>query len=217
MKKLESPLELQKFLPQLVKEGILTKNGCASLRIGNTIWITPKKADLNSLGKKTKNSLLALPLAPNQVFPSDIPGEAHAHLALYLSRNDVNVILHSTQENVLTCSMAGETVRPLLDDMAQIVGPTAVVVKYGEDPSSLKRLVKGFKRRNAVLIKDAGALCGHSTLDDVHAVCQVLEKACKAYVEARILGGGKAVPWFEAEAIRFVYQRKYSKQAEKNR
>ncbi|TGJ98781.1 class II aldolase/adducin family protein [Leptospira langatensis] len=217
MKSPDSPLELQKFLPQLVKEGILTKNGCASVKIGKSIWITPKKADLNAIGKKSKNSLLEIPLIENQVFPKDVPDEAVKHLSLYLARPEFSVIFHSTQENVQTCSMAGETVRPYLDDMAQIVGPNAKVVSNSNDPKSLKKMISAISRRNAVYVKDAGALCAHKSLDDAHAVCMVLEKASKAFVESRILGGGKPVPWLEAEAIRFVYQRKYSKQAEKNR
>ncbi len=217
MKFPESPLELQQFLPQLVKEGILAKNGCASIKIGKSIWITPAKGDLVTLGKKTKNLLLEFPLVEGQIFPADLPPETAQHLALYLARPEFTVILHSTQENVITCSMAGETVRPLLDDMAQIVGPNAKVVVNAKDSKSLKKLVSAIGRRNAVLLKDSGALCAHKSLDDVHAVCQVLEKACKAYVDSRILGGGKPVPWLEAEVIRFVYQRKYSKQAEKNR
>ncbi|TGK07785.1 class II aldolase/adducin family protein [Leptospira semungkisensis] len=217
MKAPESPLELQKFLPQLVKEGILTKNGCASVKIGKSIWITPKKVDLNAIGKKSKNALLEIPLIADQIFPKDVPDEAAKHLSLYLARPEFNVILHSTQENVQTCSMAGETVRPFLDDMAQIVGPNAKVVSNSNDEKSLKKLISAIGRRNAVYVKDAGALCAHKSLDDAHAVCMVLEKASKAFVESRILGGGKPVPWLEAEAIRFVYQRKYSKQAEKNR
>lgn len=217
MKAPESPLELQKFLPDLVREGILEKNGCASVKIGKSVWITPKKADLSALGKKSKNALLEIPLVEGQVFPKDLPEEAAQHLALYLARPEFNVIVHSTQENVQTCSMGGETVRPFLDDMAQIVGPNAKVVADRTDPVSLKKTVSAISRRNAVFLRDNGALCAHKTIDDVHAVCMVLEKACKAFVESRILGGGKPVPWILAETIRFVYQRKYSKQAEKNR
>ncbi|PJZ26729.1 aldolase [Leptospira hartskeerlii] len=217
MKAPDSPMDLQKFLPQLVKEGILAKNGCASVKIGKSIWITPKKADLNTIGKKSKTALLEIPLEENQIFPKDIPDEAVQHLSLYLARPEFNVILHSTQENVMTCSMAGETVRPFLDDMAQIVGPNAKVVPNTSDEKGLKKIISAIGRRNAVYLQNAGALCAHKSLDDVHAVCMVLEKASKAFVESRILGGGKPVPWLEAEAIRFVYQRKYSKQAEKNR
>lgn len=146
-----------------------------------------------------------------------MPEEAAAHVALYLARPEFRVIIHSTQENILTCSMAGETVRPFLDDMAQIVGPNAKIVSLNSEKKTFKELVAAIKRRNAVLLKGNGAFCAHGTIDDVHAVCQVLEKTCKAYVDSRILGGGKPVPRLEAEAIRFVYQRKYSKQAEKNR
>ncbi|TGK12300.1 class II aldolase/adducin family protein [Leptospira fletcheri] len=217
MKIPQSPIELQSFLPRLVQEGILKPDGCASVKIGRSVWITPKKSDLNSLGKKKKNGLLELPLQSDQIFPGDVPEESAAHIALYLEHPEWNVIVHSTQENIMTCSMAGTTVRPLLDDMAQIVGPNAKVVQLGSDRKASSKLISAIKRRNAVLLRNSGALCAHGSIDDVHAVCQVLEKTCKAYVDSRILGGGKPVPWLEAEVIRFVYQRKYSKQAEKNR
>ncbi len=212
----EHPSELLHLIPDLQKEGILEEGNSASIRIGNRVWITPDHVNFTQFSKKKNPNWVELYL-DQTTLPENSPQFANVHLTLYKERKDFNAIIHTTQENILTCSMAGETVLPYLDDMAQIVGPSAKVVLFGETEEALKKIVKGIKRRNAVMIKDQGAVCGHRTLDDLHAVCHVFEKACKSFIEARILGGGKPVPWLEAEAIRFVYQRKYSKQADKNR
>jgi hypothetical protein len=45
----------------------------------------------------------------------------------------------------------------------------------------------------------------------------VLEKACKAFIEAEFLGGAKSINKFEAWIMHQVYIKKYSKMAEKNK
>jgi len=216
MKAPSNPIELIELIPSLLSEGILNPTDSASVRIGNFIFITPKDIPIQNLPKSKKKKWVEIPLHTSNL-PFDAPPITKLHLKLYRSRHDFNAIIRTTSENILTCSMAGETVLPYLDDMAQIIGSSVKVVPYGENDSVYDLAVKGIRRKNAVLIKDHGAICGHRTLDDLYAVCHVFEKACKAFIEARILGGGKPVPWIEAELIRFVYQRKYSKQAEKNK
>jgi len=48
-------------------------------------------------------------------------------------------------------------------------------------------------------------------------VCQVLEKACKAFIEAEFLGGAKSINKFEAHLMHQFYIRKYSGEADKNK
>ncbi|GBF50616.1 class II aldolase/adducin N-terminal domain protein [Leptospira ryugenii] len=212
------PDDLYPFILPWAKEGILSQDSSLSIRVGNKVYINPKTKNF-LLWAKAKSAKPWIQVSLEEVTK---PDSAHEdlpyHLAIYRARPECNAIVHSFQENIQTCSLAGETVKPFLDDMAQIVGPDVPVI-----PSTLPidkllpLLVKKMKGRNAVLLQGMGAFLAHETIDDLHAVCHVFEKACKSFIEARILGGGKAVPWFEARAIRFVYQRKYSKQAAKNR
>ena len=55
------------------------------------------------------------------------------------------------------------------------------------------------------------------TLEDAFVSCIVLEKACKAFIEAEFLGGAKSINIFEAHLMHKFYLLKYSKENKNNR
>jgi L-fuculose-phosphate aldolase len=73
------------------------------------------------------------------------------------------------------------------------------------------------KGRNAALMANHGAVCAGRDLNEAFVVCQVLEKGCKAFIEAEFLGGAKHINKFEAWVMHKIYLKKYSKMAEKNK
>ena len=116
--------------------------------------------------------------------------------------------------NASTVAAARREVPPILDDMAQIIGPSVRVADYALP--STKKLVRGtvkaLKGRMAALMANHGAVCVGRDLDEAFVVCQVLEKACKALIEAEFLGGAKGINKFEAWIMHQYYLRKYSKE-----
>jgi len=60
-----------------------------------------------------------------------------------------------------------------------------------------------------------GAVCLGRSLDEALLCCQVLEKGCKAYIEAEFLGGATHINKFEAWAMHQIFLRRYSRQWEK--
>jgi len=54
-------------------------------------------------------------------------------------------------------------------------------------------------------------------MKEAFIVCQVLEKACKAFIEAEFLGGAKAISKFEAHLMHKYFILKYSKEKDKNK
>ena len=129
------------------------------------------------------------------------------HHRIYKKFPKFNAIIHSDQINILTAARAGKPIPPLLDDFVQLVGPDAKTV----DPLNVAAVLSGLKRRNAVLLKDEGALCAGQDMDDALAVAQVMEKGCRTFIETFFLGGGIPINWFEARLMRLVYQYKYSR------
>jgi L-fuculose-phosphate aldolase len=103
--------------------------------------------------------------------------------------------------------------------MAQIIGPTVRVAPYALP--STKKIVRGtlkaLKGRMAALMANHGAVCIGRNMDEAFVVCQVLEKACKAFIEAEFLGGAKNINKFEAYLMHQVYLEKYSAQEKTNR
>ncbi len=141
------------------------------------------------------------------------PESTDLHLAIYKKREDVNFIHHSHNEYVKTISMQGKTMKPLLDDFAQLIGPTVKCAVF--DNSSAKKAVKALGNKNAVLLKDNGAICVAGTKYDAEAIEIVMDKGCKTLVGANLYSGVKAINAFEANLMRIIYKMKYSKKAGK--
>lgn len=140
------------------------------------------------------------------------PESTDLHLAIYKKREDVNFIHHSHNEYVKTISLQGKTMKPLLDDFAQLIGPTVKCAVFG---ASSAKVVKALGNKNAVLLKDNGAICVAGTKYDAEAVEIVMDKGCKTLVGANLYSGVKAINAFEANLMRIIYKMKYSKKAGK--
>ena len=150
----------------------------------------------------------------------DAPEAALLHSMIYRKRADVNVVLHSTEPATTAVSGIGATVRPFLDDFAQITGVNIKNARfdYSNPRKSAKKAVKKLRGRNAVMLKNSGALCVGSSVDDAQAVKLVTEKGCMAYVAADLYGKeDERIKFSECLLMRVVYKTKYSKKAETNK
>lgn len=145
----------------------------------------------------------------------EVPAEAKLHMAVYNKRKDVNYIIHSDLGEVQAASAMGKTMKPLLDDFAQLAGPTVKCVKYATDcAKSLKQVQKALKGgRNAVMLKDNSALCCGPDEFNAQATEMVVEKNCKTYAGAELFGNVKPINAVESHLMNIVYRLKYSKQA----
>ena len=143
--------------------------------------------------------------------------EFKLHSGIYNDRKKFNAIIHTHQMNASTCAAARREVPAVLDDLAQIIGPSVRCADYALPSTNkiVKATVKAMKGRNAALMANHGAVCAGRDLDEAFVVCQVLEKGCKAFIEAEFLGGAKHINKFEAWAMHHFYVKKYSKLADK--
>lgn len=142
-----------------------------------------------------------------------VPEIAKLHAEIYKKRKDVNVIIPSKEDATVTASVLGKTVKPYLDDFAQIVGINLKVATF--DPAkkcSAKAAVCKLGKRDALLLRDNGAICVGSDEDEAEAVKLVAEKGCKAYVTSYAYEGyAKTINPAECALMRVVYKLKYSK------
>ena len=103
--------------------------------------------------------------------------------------------------------------RPILDDLAQIIGPGVRCAAYAL-PSTRKIVrvtLKALRGRNAALLANHGAVCIGRDLEEAYTCCQILEKGCKAFIEAEFLGGARPINRLEAAFMHQYYLRKYAK------
>jgi L-fuculose-phosphate aldolase len=145
--------------------------------------------------------------------------ELKLHAEIYKTRKNINAVIHTHQMNASTVAAARREVPPILDDQAQLLGPSVRVADYAlpNTKKIVKATIKALKGRNAALMANHGAVCIGRDMEEAFWACQVLEKACKAFIEAEFLGGAKGINKFEANVMHQYYLMKYSKQKKKNK
>jgi len=204
---------------RLVKKGLVTRSwGNISVRIDDqNMLITPSGRTYESLkpGEIVLMNYRKLTWE-GKIKPSS---EYHLHAEVYKQRKEINAVIHTHQMNATTVAAARREVPPIIDDMVQIIGPSVRVSKYtmAGTQKFAKNAVKALKGRQAALLANHGAVCIGRNMEEAFTVAEVLEKACKAFIEAEFLGGAKTISKFSAAIMHQVYLKKYSKLDEKNR
>ncbi|MGI6736115.1 MAG: class II aldolase/adducin family protein [Anaerovoracaceae bacterium] len=119
------------------------------------------------------------------------PEEPQAHdiravpAALQSRLPDGGCWLQACTPAVLACSRRGREVPAYLDDLAMIGGISTLCVE-GPSRTALARALS--EDRDAVLLRDAGALCRGAVRAEAEALCTVLEKNCCAALLAESRG-----------------------------
>lgn len=204
---------------RLLQEGLVAGTwGNVSLRVDKDFMlITPSGRKYEDI---TAEDIVLMDIHTSKYEGTIKPSSEHKlHSEIYRTRPEINAVIHTHQMNASTCAAARREVPPILDDMAQIIGTSVRVAPYAL-PSThkiVKGTVKALKGRMAALMANHGAVCIGRDMEEAFVVAQVLEKACKAFIEAEFLGGAKGINKFEAFLMHQFYLRKYSAQDKKNR
>ena len=137
---------------------------------------------------------------------ASIGDSALAHRNVYLSNSKFNHIIHNTSSEVVAVSKLHKPMKPLLDDFAQICGTKV-------KSATVDNCGKKIKGKNAVLLKDQGALCCGAVEGDAQAVDMIMSKSALALLGSKVFGKAKTINPVESALMRVVYLAKYSKKA----
>ncbi len=180
-----------------------------SIRIDDAVILSDKEGNVVST--------VGLQMNSDELITGDkYVSEADLHKAIYNKREDVGAIIHSEEPAIVAASKIGKTIRPLLDDFAQIVGVTVKCAEY--DPNntlkSSKKVARKLKSKgkNALLLKDNGAVCVGPNKDEAGAAEMVMNKNCKAILAGELFGASKPIGKLDSVLMNIVYRVKYSKQ-----
>lgn len=171
---------------------IILDYGCSERR-GNSFLLTHK-------GESCEYKIGSLSEHDNAI--------AILHEEIYKNSN-INNIIHTTDKTVVEVSSSGRVLKPFIDDLAQIAGVNIKIMN-----NDVKAIARQLKSKNAVLLKNAGALCTGITESDAKAVAMVLKKGCAADLYATTLNKSVYLGFIDAYLQRIVYIKKYSKQKE---
>ena len=98
-----------------------------------------------------------------------------------------------------------KTLRPHLDDLAQIAG--ARILSAKKDPAAI---MKALKHSNAVLVSDVGAVCCAKDPEDLWAIQMIMRKSAMAALYAQASSAAPLSP-VDRRIMRLVYTMKYAK------
>ncbi len=129
------------------------------------------------------------------------------HLAVYGTREDINAVIMNHAPFCTGIARKLKSFPATLDDMAQIIGPSAKVSSSDKAADVLKTL----SGRNACLIRNGGVIATGRTLDEAFTGSLVLEKGALCYVGSSIVAKPVRIGLFDAVLMRLVYKLKYSK------
>lgn len=190
------------YAQRLVDEKVVGESDMISLRSElNFMYITKAGVKLCDL---TEDDVIKM-----NIFKVEKEYEYHAEI--YKAREDINAICQCYPKWVMPIAKAGVTIPAVLDDMAQIVGPTC---KTSED--NIASIIKTLKGRNSCLVKDKGCITSGRTLDEAYTCVLVLDKASHCFIASSVIGDNKIINGFEARLMRFIYKKKYSKTNQEN-
>ena len=199
---------------QLLEKGYVSGTwGNISCRIDDKIMaITPSGREYESM--EADDIVIVNYIDHSYVGEVKPSSEFKLHTEIYRSRKNIQAVIHTHQMNASTVAAARREVPPILDDMAQIIGPSVRVADYAlpNTRKIVKATMKALSGRYAALMANHGAVAVGRDMKEAFVVCDVLEKACKAFIEAEFLGGAKGINKFEAYIMHKYYLAKYSKQ-----
>lgn len=132
---------------------------------------------------------------------------------MFKKRKSIRVVLITRQQ---FASRVEEKIPPILDDQAQLLGPSLRFLPANK-LAEPRKVYKALKGRYALNLGNGTTLCIGKDLEEAFIAAQLVEKTSKAFLGARALGGAKAINWFEAWAMHKFYMLKYSKESEKNK
>ncbi len=203
----------------LVKSGLrLVEAGLTSGTWGNlSLRLSEEKMLVTPSGKeyvKIRPEDLTLVDIYTEEWSGPTPSsEFKLHTAVYRERREIGAVIHNHSPNASVVAAARREVPPVLDDLAQLIGPTVRVADYAlpSTKAIVKKTMKALKGRNGALMANHGAICLGRDMEEAFTCCEVLDKGCKAFVEAEFLGGAKSINRFEAALMHQIYLKKYSK------
>lgn len=179
-------------------------NNISVKKDGASMYIT--KSGVN-FAEMTAEDVIEVKFNETDRCPTHTLKEALLHKQIYENRDDVACIMLTSPEASFAVASVNGTIPPVLDDMAQIVGPTAKTAKTNDSFAILSAL----KGRSSCLLNGIGALSTGRTLDETFTAALVLDKAAHTFIMASALGGCKPVSKLGAILEHYVYQKKYSK------
>lgn len=132
--------------------------------------------------------------------------ECAIYRAIYSRHPNISYISVADHPDLVRTSLQCPSLRPCLDDFAQIVGAKIPALPF--DPKGISRALS---RASAVLLQGVGALCCGQTQTDAEAIRQICTKNARAYWYSAQTGNPAFLKWSDTLLMRRNYLSRYAK------
>lgn len=197
---------------ELVRTGLVEGTwGNLSVRVSAAeMAITPSGRDYSTM---RPDDIVIVNIETGEARGGKPSTETPMHRAIYRERAEIGAVVHTHSMSASTVAAARREVPPVLDDFAQIVGPSLRVADYAIPGTKgmARGVLKAMAGRQACLLANHGAVAAGRDMAMAMTCAQVMEKGCRVFIEAEFLGGAKSLQPLEAWAMHKVYLAKYSK------
>ncbi len=147
--------------------------------------------------QRTPEDAVLLDLEGNVVKGSKRPtSEYRLHLAIYKAREDVGAVLHAHPLYSSVLAVAGEPIRPLLDEMIPYLGGVVEVADFAPSGSLelAEKVVNKLGNKSAVLMANHGTVCTGKNLSRAFQITKYVEKWSHISILALMLGKASMIP-----------------------
>lgn len=170
---------------KLLAKGLVAGTwGNISLKISeNQMVVTPSGKNYETL---TTEDIVVMNIDSHEYIGDIKPSsESKLHAALYRLRPDIRAIIH-THSNYASIVAAARKSLSLKGCKAQeLIGDHIPITKYAVSSTKglEKNVLKAIGDKNAVLLANHGAFCVGHDMDIAFKTCDMMEQACKAYID----------------------------------
>lgn len=192
--------------------------GNISIKENDTITITPSGVDYDGI---IPEHLPVLNMKGEQITGTGLlkpSSELPLHLAIYQAREDVKAIIHTHSIYGTCCAVLHETIPPLVEDMAMVIGGAVAVAKYHLPGTKelAKAVVSSLADKNAVLLANHGVVGVGANLDEAFKACILTEKAAQIYLTAKSIGNPHILAQKDVQLMSQIYRTSYGQKGGKN-
>ncbi|WAH38852.1 class II aldolase/adducin family protein [Alicyclobacillus dauci] len=173
--------ELTKYSTKIVEKNLVAgPGGNISFRVNETVLISPSGASLDEI---TPSDWVAVDLHTGEILSGARPSsEVNLHLEIYRKRLDVNAIIHTHAIHCIAVSSAGRDIPPMFADFVAIVGDVSYLEYILPTTNDLAIAAnQALGQRNAIVLRNHGAITVGSTLKEAYSRMEILEDAAEIY------------------------------------
>ncbi len=205
---------------QLVEKGyLMATGGNLSIRIPGqaTFAVTPSNFDY---GKMMPDDVCVLAFDLTVIEGTLKPSvESALHAAVYVTRPDVNAVVHTHQVYASALALINTPIPALFDEQVRFLGRSVEIIPYAPSGTGLLKnaIARHIKNHNnAYILQNHGALCFGQDIERAAHNVEILEKCALAYLLALCTERQTTRIPLPIREIAFARLRKDQKKAERS-